>query len=1118
MSENALKEAQAVDRKQAHRNDARRILQRVVLALDSPSSSGVRWPFELLQNAHDFGAREGEDLVEVEFSQQDETLVVSHNGRIFSIPELKALLSGGSSKEFDGVDTTGRFGTGFLVTHAISSRVDVDGILQTADRQLETFRIELDRPPDEDQILKNIERTDEAFGAAQPALKLLNIPTASFTYHNANPEVVQAGLDRLEQTIPYLYGTCDNLGEVRIRRPGKTVVFRRESPPGTEFKDIDGVLLKKVIVTASEGAATRQFAAVSILAKMKAEMDGTADDEDTSAGLLLILEQDDGEKGSIIFPERGFPRIFVQFPINETGTLPFNTVFEGRFNPRPERDGITMTPHDRGLLKAALSAFPSLVEYAVNSGWENAHGLALIDMPNQAIGGETAASEEMEWWKEVLGEVAEATASKPIISTDTGYLPAISVDGEFASFPVPAADETEQFLVNYDSLYDLAERVTNIHLPDKAIAGEWKAIAGRWSNVGVPVNRVGLKELVEWVKTDCRTISDLPIAGDPFEWLADLLSLISDLPEGVNKRSFLNGMVPDQHSYLRNASDLRFDGGISESVKDIADTADLDLRSKLLHARLVEILNSPRYESAALLAKETFGQRYSESEALEAVLGRLDERLPEDSSISSLDGTSPLHTSAGLIVFLASEEENINLLRRCPLLTAEDKVVRLANNLQILAPVSHWRDSAKPYKNLYTQNRVLSDRYTDDAELNAALMPLIKRSLALPAPFFKGRGPSRVDDPLLKEIAPDCLMESLNYSSHEFWQIAFLANELVPRCGNNKELAKLLLGFVVNVAVRENPDWHNTRPTSFRSRDGVELHFQTANSTWPFELKVRPWIPVVGEEGKIVGQVTADEANLRPLLSDEWLQNNPPGIDLLHRAFGFRQLTLMLASMEESVEGDLVQLLHYPALIKSVAANPEFARILSETNAEEIQEIREELAKKKRQIEMRNRNNNFGQAVQEALKKAVEALGLKLELVDRGFDYEVFPDGASFTFEAESYFLEVKATTTRDVRLTPTQANKAWQEPERFVLCVVDLYGQQIKEVWEPRDIIPWAKIVTKIGGQFEEIHKGVTSFSDTAKPIHLRNEEMLRYGVSVDVWSQGVSIDEWVHSLSRPQ
>ena len=100
--------------------------------------------------------------------------------------------------------------------------------------------------------------------------------------------------------------------------------------------------------------------------------------------------------------------------------------------------------------------------------------------------------------------------------------------------------------------------------------------------------------------------------------------------------------------------------------------------------------------------------------------------------------------------------------------------------------------------------------------------------------------------------------------------------------------------------------------------------------------------------------------------------------------------------------------------------------------------------------------------------------------------------------------------------MTPTQAKRAWHEPDRFVLCVVDLFGQQIKEAWEPADIVPWARFVTRLGGQFEEIHKGIASFSDTAKPVHLRNEELLRHGVSADLWSRGVSITEWVRSLQR--
>ena len=717
MSKNALREAQEVDRESARRNDARRILQRVVLALESPRSSGVRWPFELIQNAHDFGAREGEDLVEIEFYYQAKKLVVAHNGRIFSIPELKALLSGGSSKEFDGIETTGRFGTGFLVTHAISSQVDVDGILQTSDGQFETFRIELNRPPDEAQILDNIKLTDQAFAEAQPANGILDIPTALFNYQDAKPDVVRAGLDRLEQTAPYLCATCENLGEIRIRRPERTIVFRRDSRNDAEPTYIDGFLLNKAIVAASDGVGTSRFTAMSIIGEAK-DADGGGKAMEPPAGLLLILKHNDGEEDRIVLPETGFPRIFVQFPISETGALPFNTIFEGRFNPKQERDGITMNPQDRALLNTALSALPPMVEFAVRSGWGDAHKLALIDVPSQALGGETAGSEELDWWKEVIGEAAAAVASKSIVSTCSGYLPALSNDGESVSFLVPAADATEQFPVDYEGLYDLARRVTDVHLPSRTVARDWETIAGRWCGIGLPVNRMGLRELVDWVRTGRRTVSALPIDGDPFEWLADLLMVVANLPEDINKRPFLNGMLPDQKSELRGTADLRFDGGISDDVKDIAAAVGIDLKANLLHPRIVEVLSSPGYELARTLAEETVGQIYPESEAVEAVLDKLDERLPDDNSLSAADGPNVLHTSARLVAFLAMKDENTVLLRRCSLLTAEDRVARLANNLQILAPVSHWNDSAKPYKDLYTPNRLLSDIYSDDKELN----------------------------------------------------------------------------------------------------------------------------------------------------------------------------------------------------------------------------------------------------------------------------------------------------------------------------------------------------------------------------------------------------------------
>lgn len=124
MSTKARSEFDKARIQQTTQNDARRIRTRVQAAQNS-DRAGVqwRWPFELMQNAHDAGPRDGNDQVEVKFVLQDTRLVVRHTGKPFTAQELAALLSGGSSKEFDSEETTGRFGTGFLVTHALSTRV-----------------------------------------------------------------------------------------------------------------------------------------------------------------------------------------------------------------------------------------------------------------------------------------------------------------------------------------------------------------------------------------------------------------------------------------------------------------------------------------------------------------------------------------------------------------------------------------------------------------------------------------------------------------------------------------------------------------------------------------------------------------------------------------------------------------------------------------------------------------------------------------------------------------------------------------------------------------------------------------------------------------------------------
>jgi len=87
--------------------------------------SAKRWPFELLQTPLDAGPREGKGSVALSLDCEGHTVVFEHDGAPFSMQELAALLSGGSSKDFDSTQTIGRFGTGFLVTHVLAERTKV---------------------------------------------------------------------------------------------------------------------------------------------------------------------------------------------------------------------------------------------------------------------------------------------------------------------------------------------------------------------------------------------------------------------------------------------------------------------------------------------------------------------------------------------------------------------------------------------------------------------------------------------------------------------------------------------------------------------------------------------------------------------------------------------------------------------------------------------------------------------------------------------------------------------------------------------------------------------------------------------------------------------------------
>ena len=1126
MTRAAFDEFDDARKRQTAQNDAHRIRGKVEAAQQDPLRTGSRWPFELVQNAHDAGPRDGDEYVSIDFILEDDALVVSHTGKPFDSQELAALLYGGSSKGFDDDATTGRFGTGFLVTHGLSTSVTINGILTTLSGK-ENFHMELQRGGDEASIAKNIAEGDISLEEACIVTDsdVASRPTVLFTYHHPKRDVAKQGLDTLCQTLPYLYGTCDRLGRVQVLDGDRIATYTRHQ--STEHK-LDGFLLRQTEVVVSDTSEPRRFTAVRI------------GQNGRRSAILTVVERQDGRVRVSAAPAR-LPKLFVTLPIHGTTFLPFPFVIDGPFIPLEERDSIHLRDA-REEITTALSALPSLISYAMRSTWVDAHLLASLTIPDSNFGSDTDTSEQA-WWSDTIRTVAGQAARTPLVETAIGRLPAVDDNArDRASFLIPSIDVVGANPTDYQRIHDLAARVVDLHIPTRNIADDWVAIAQNWNRAGVSVDRLGVRELASRIRSSSVTVNDLPIEGDKFQWLGELFALLAEFDD-VNVRPMIDGLLPDQHGQLCDTGDLRIDDNVPERVKDIACDAGIDLRSLLVHHDLWQVLRTDFEEARSLIERLTSKEPLSKPAAIEEILVRLDHQLPDDSNVQASAELPALYASAALAQVLVESDE-IQRIRQCPFLTSDNKVLRLLGSGQVLAPIQYWMKSQQPYDNLWTKRRILNDIYYHDSKLQQVIRPLVSARLIIPSPLHRSVRMEITDQYLLNAMAPDDQdMANVTVRDQSFGQIAFLSTDLIQRCGYQPRLAETLLKFVLKVAAKEDKYWGQTREVH-GTRRGESVGMRLYSSTWPFELKVRPWVPVrLSEESEDQGYAPgpADETKLRDLYDPSWLRRNPEAVELLVRVFGFKKLSLMIDELGYEEEASLLMLLEEPGLLEAAVGNrellkiaeevPQLAELFSELDSSQVPALVDTIRRRTRQAVVNANNRRFGKTMQETLARLLKSHGLNLKLVDRGYDYEVSPGSLDCTFEVGTYLLEVKATTSGDVRLTPLQAQTASQCPDQFILCVIDLRGKSSSvlgtlNAFEPLsaavlsgiadNLQQYARIASGVGDHTVEVYESVDSLSKPDEPIRLCNRQELRYGVLKSLWTNGISLDEWIQSLQN--
>jgi hypothetical protein len=1090
MTQRAFDLYSAARRDQAVHNEARHIRTKINDARGNPNDAAMRWPFELLQNALDAGPRANHRQVEVGFTHEDGALVFEHDGAYFHARDLAALLSGGSNKEFEGAKTTGRFGTGFLVTHVLAPNVRLEGLLADGD-QVERFDLMLDRQGDEAAIIRNIEDCNNAIMRADPIKTAEGVASARFTYPAAGDDgtSLAEGMRAFRLALPWLFATCPQLGCARLHLPGQlTEIWEATDPVATPRA---GVVVDERTVRIV--GTDRHLRVLRVTAA------------EQRAAVVMVLEEVDSRWRALL-PQPEFPRVFCRYPIRTSNSLQINLVLDANFDLDQERRKILFGKAAvRALFHECLTLIVPLVEIAYEEAWELRH---LLTRVGKSPGGPQEDKADRDFIDRELHQLAEGLAKLKTVETPRGLLPAISAaHGEsHADFIDPQlAKKLAAPDAYFERVWGLVADAENLDPPKAEIACDWSEIAIGWKELGADVSIVTIDGLLRQVRGAVAQLDGLQVRCDRRDWLARFLTVVGErwTQQNAVTKSQLEAIIPNQHGRLAPGPELRREKEIADELKDIAEAVGVDVRATLVDRQLGEILARPEHSFGLKALIEVTPSELAEEEVVHECIAQLKVSLPEDQLLGEA-GAPVVVAAIRLLDYLwrARGADAGRLAKEVPLLTRDGKATR-ATSQRALAPVSTWAPGCAAFSAIYPPNRVLADVYSGgEARAPNVIGALAAWGMVYPGLLMtQSSGSLELKVDRVKHLlAKDIDISGLEIPPVDLSQIALL-HEVLPRCAEDLGLAKLLLGLVLTYIAPNDPSWQDTRSIKARrGKDEVEIDLRPA--LWLADLRRQAWVPVHGEGERRV--IAPDHHALRPLLSPEWLCQNEAAIHLLTRFFGFNALDLQLVgvsaddAVKERISDDLAR------MVSLLGADV--------TRYGELVALLEERERCRRQGE---RFQKLGRAVQDAVEDALRAIPLAVRVIDKGFDFEVsytgFEDGAC-QFMVQSTLIEVKATTTDRVRMTSLQASTAAREANRYVLCVMDLRGlseARLDQPWSREDVLRLARLTTDVGSRVRSTWQLVEQAREGT--VRISGEDSLRYEVPAAVWDPGCKIHEWV-------
>lgn len=556
--------------KEAHQtNVANKILEKLEnLRLSSNNNNSRRWIWELIQNAKDVVNSNSKINIRIFFDEKENTLEFKHNGKPFSTENLVYLIEQVSTKERTFNEQTkdrkiGKFGTGFLTTHLLSTKVTVSGILLDDDMPV-SFSVLLDRSgTTKEDILNAIKNT---YIQLKDSLKdsefEKNGYNTSFIYNldAKGLEVARQGLIDLNVAIPYVLALIPEIESVSVVPNGSVYQVVKRISSHLENAEVFHIIKK----TSEQDVNT-------VLFKLS----------ENDVDIIVPVNVESHKIHCAKTPVK-LPKLFCNFPLIGTDDFPFPVIINSpKFNPTEPRDGIFLTNNDdkkiddnKKIINTACGLYQKFLNYASSREWQQLfNAIKINDVP-------TKDWLSTEWVDEnIITVCRNIIKNTPLIDTYSGERITLFNSEFYQQVFIPKADDREK----REAIWIFAKELSYGYLPNLNDVNEW--YDALWSDC----RNLSLEDLVKHISAmgNIDTLSTKLINLSAINYLSDLYKLIAKdekLLDAVHKDEIL--IIPNQKGDFCPFSGLSIDINIDEEYKKVISLLTEDFRARLIYKGL----------------------------------------------------------------------------------------------------------------------------------------------------------------------------------------------------------------------------------------------------------------------------------------------------------------------------------------------------------------------------------------------------------------------------------------------------------------------------------------------------------------------------------------------------